>query len=76
MTIHTFDVLADLAIAAVLPSMVDATSAQIRELAEAANDTLPSAIAREEVAAACEQAREKIANSDKFSAGESSARAS
>ena len=75
-TIHTFDVLADLAIVAVLPSMVDAISTQIRELAEAANDSLPSAIAREEVAAACEQAREKIANSDKFSAGESSARAS
>jgi len=66
-TIHTFDVLADLAIVAVLPSMVDAISIQIRELAEAANDSLPSAIARKEVAAACEQAREKIANSNKIS---------
>ncbi len=75
-TIHAFDVLADIAIVAVRPSMVDAIYTQISELSEAANDSLPSAIAREEAAAACEQAREKIANRYKLSAGGSSARVS
>lgn len=71
-TIHAFDVLADLAIVAILPSMIEAISTQISELAHAANDTLSSAIAREEVATACDLARKKIANNCEISVGEGS----
>ncbi len=55
-----------------LPSVIDAISTQISELAHAASDTLSSTIARDQVATACNLARRKIANHREISAGEGS----